>query len=226
MFCGCCQAPMVICGGSSAKYYYCVAAKKRGTCDNKLSLREDVARTRILGALHERLTGPEAIRQLRKRIAQGLAKMSSSANSELATLHARLGRTEERVHGLIAFIADGDSSDYIRKTLQDLEAQAKSDKAAMAALKATAAKPIPLPRVQDIVNRALDLEAMVKADPLKGRAALRRYFEDGRIELEPQEQGFYIARSKLLPLMLLTQSKTPQPFGPGRAPQSGCAGKI
>lgn len=226
MFCGVCGAPMTICGGSSTKYYGCVDAKKRGTCDNKMSLREDVARQRILGALRERLTSPKALKLLRKRIAEGLAKRSSAANAELDERRARLGRTEERIQGLITFIADGDSSDYVRRTLEGLEAHAKAEKAAIRALERSADKPIQLPRVDELVRRAMDLEAMVKANPLQGREALKGYFEDGRITLEPHEEGYYIARSRFFPLMLLSQSGTPRLSGPGRAPQSGCAGRI
>jgi site-specific DNA recombinase len=54
LYCGVCEAPMIISGGSSRRYYNCGDAKKRGTCKNKLALREDIAKDRILGALRDR----------------------------------------------------------------------------------------------------------------------------------------------------------------------------
>ncbi len=78
---------------------------------------------------------------------------------------------------------------------------------------------------------------MLASDPLRGREALRRFFEGEAIRLEPQPQGHYIAKSRLLPVALLApelgafgtatgQSTSPRLFGPGRAPQGGCAGSA
>ncbi|HMJ56988.1 MAG TPA: recombinase zinc beta ribbon domain-containing protein, partial [Polyangiaceae bacterium] len=58
LYCGACQAPMTIHAGTSARYYRCSDQKKRGTCANRLALREDVARRRILGAVRERYSSP------------------------------------------------------------------------------------------------------------------------------------------------------------------------
>ena len=60
LFCGECGAPMTIHGGTSANYYRCVDQKKRGTCSNKLSLREDVAKRRLLDTIEERYAWPKA----------------------------------------------------------------------------------------------------------------------------------------------------------------------
>lgn len=49
--CGCCGAPMQITGGSSQRYYRCVSNRKRGTCSNRLSVRERLTRQRILRAV-------------------------------------------------------------------------------------------------------------------------------------------------------------------------------
>jgi hypothetical protein len=51
---------MTIHGGTSANYYRCVDQKKRGTCSNKLSLREDVAKRRLLDTIEERYAWPKA----------------------------------------------------------------------------------------------------------------------------------------------------------------------
>ena len=56
-----------------------------------------------------------------------------------------LGRTEEKIGALVHFISNGDQSDYVRKSLLDLEAQAKAERAAIASLVSQGAKPIALP---------------------------------------------------------------------------------
>lgn len=45
LICARCKAPMTIMRSTSASYYTCSDRLKRGTCDNKLSVREELART-------------------------------------------------------------------------------------------------------------------------------------------------------------------------------------
>src|SRR5271166_671077 len=71
--CGVCGAPMTISAGTSAAYYRCSDQKKRGTCVNKLSLREDSARRLLVGALQDRYSRPSAIAYVRKRLTERLA---------------------------------------------------------------------------------------------------------------------------------------------------------
>ncbi len=217
---------MSIAGGSSARYYRCTDFKKRGTCPNGLSVREDVVRSRVLGAVRERLSSPAAIAHMRKRIAERLGELSQRATSERNERLALLVRTEARIHGLVQFIADGDRSEYVRTALRDLEVQARTEKDAIAALERGVSTPVRLPRPEDVIERAMDLEAMIARDPMQGRERLRQFFEDGRILLRPQPAGFYLAESKFLPLMLFAETPRAQsPGGSGpRAPAVSCAG--
>ncbi len=128
-------------GLSEFRPYNCGDARKRGICQNKLALREDVAKERVLGALRDRFGSPTRVLYLRKKLAERLGEVSRKANAELEDRRARLARTEERIHGLIKFISEGDHSDYVRTTLKDLEVQAKTEKAAIKALLEHAAAP-------------------------------------------------------------------------------------
>ena len=64
---------------------------------------------------------------------------------------------------------------------------------------------------------------LLHTDPASGREELRRIFRDGRITLVPQPDGFYIARSEILPLVLLTPPPSQEDPG-GRYPAVSCAG--
>src|SRR4051794_27446875 len=86
--------------------------KKRGTCSNRLSVREDVVRTRILQAMRDRLSSPSAVAYLRKRIAERLGELAQRSTTERKERYERLARTEARIAGLIQWIAEGDSSSY------------------------------------------------------------------------------------------------------------------
>ena len=243
LYCGACQAPMTIHAGTSARYYRCSDQKKRGTCANRLALREDVARRRILGAVRERYSSPASAGYMRKRFAERLGELSREVNAELSERRERLARVEEKMAGLADFIAGGERSDYITKTLHDHEAQAKQERAAIDGLVRQASKPVDLPSPDVLLERALDLEALLAADPVRGREELKRLFDNGRLLVEPQPEGHYIARGRLFPLALLSLDLTAERYKPRsfaapglvKTPDSnsfelwssdGCAGRI
>jgi hypothetical protein len=95
--------------------------------------------------LRERFSSPVHIGYLRKRIAELLGEASRSANLELTERRRRLERTEARIAKLIEFIAGGNDSSYVKDALRDLEAQARSEKDAIAAIEARAKAPVRLP---------------------------------------------------------------------------------
>src|SRR5439155_8821410 len=146
-------------------------------------------------------------------------------SAELDERAKRLQRTEARIGGLIQFISDGDQSPYVRTTLLDLEAQAKAEKAAIAAIQREATQPIHLPSPGELEALALDVSARVAQDPLAGREVLKRLLKDGRIVLEPQPDGVYLARTAVLPLVLLAERdlRNPGEF-PGAALSRLCSG--
>lgn len=210
LFCATCGSSMVITGGSSARYYVCSAAKQRRTCPNRSSVREDVTRQRVLGAIREQLTSAGAIEYLRKRIAERLGELARNANRELDERRARLDRTEGRIRGLVEFIAQGDHSQYVRDTLRDLEAQAVTEKREIEAVVARSKTPVRLPTAAEILAKSLDLETVLVGDPVRGREALRALFEDGRITLQPGPDGTVIAEAVFLPLVAISSGLGPR----------------
>ena len=129
---------------------------------------------------------------------------SNTTNTEIEEHTLRLQRTEERIVGLVQFIADGDHSPAVRNALKDLEAQAKLEKEGISMFRRRASKPIRLPSIDELTDRALDIEAMVAADPTRAREELVKFFEGGRIIVKPQPGRFYVAEAKLFPLMILS----------------------
>ena len=105
---------------------------------------------------------------------------------------------------MIHFISEGDQSDYIRKTLLDLEAHAKTEKSAIDAIKRQATKAVVLPAPDLVIQRALDLQRIAENEPLRAREAIRRLFEGGRLLVKPQPEGHYVAEGRLFPLALFT----------------------
>lgn len=208
LFCGVCGAAMIIASGTSASYYSCGDARKRGTCSNRTMLREDVARANIFRGVRDALFTPEAVAFLRKRIAERLREVVRSGDSELNERVERHRRTEDRIHGLVKFIAGGDESKYVRETLRDLEAQARCDSAAIGELKQSLSAPVSLPTPATLLERAHDLDRVLSAGPLRAREALRTVFEGGRIAVHPQPDGSYVAEGTFLPLVAMASVRT------------------
>lgn len=226
--CGTCGAPMVITGGNPTRYYGCSDHHKRRTCPVRLSVREDVAQKRILGAVRGRITSPEGLAYVRARVAERLGELHRVRDAQLAERRDRLARTEKRIEGLVTFIAEGNRSDAVAKALADAEAQARDERAAIAELSRRATEPAQLPPVDAIVERVFDLEARLSADVLRGREALRRLLRGGEIRLHAQGDR-YVARMGILPLVLLTpESAMPgSEATPSRASYGdGCGGRI
>ena len=180
-------------------------------------------------ALQEKFSRPEALEYLRKRIAEFLGETNRNASAELGERRQRLARTEQRIAALIRFIADGDSSEYVVTALRDLQAQARTEKAAIASLEARGATPIALPTPAEVADRALNLKRLFDGKPLEVREALRRYFVDGRIVLTPVAEGHYVAEGRFLPLVALVDPALDSAPERGRRASwyfVGCAGRI
>lgn len=229
LVCDRCGAPMIISGGSCAKYYRCGDNHKRKTCGNTLTVREDVARDALLAALRRRLASNEGVLYARKLIVEKLAELSRTANAALREHEDRLARTEQRIAGLVTFIADGDRSEYVQRALRDLEVQAASEKRAIQELRERASKPIELPTPDEVLHRVFALEARLTQDVTRGREALRELFHDGKVRLVPQSDGVYLARTELLPLRILLGQKAEDPAPEVREPGltgTSCGGRI
>lgn len=140
-----------------------------------------------------RATSPEETRGYPH--SESLTRVPGRPSDQLTKRRQRLARTENKIRGLIEFIANGDRSDYIADTLRVLEAMAKQEKATITALERQARQPIALPSLDQLLGSVLDEGAAIEGDPLSGREKLTCCFRtDG---------DTYVARSALLPLMAL-----------------------
>jgi DNA invertase Pin-like site-specific DNA recombinase/Arc/MetJ-type ribon-helix-helix transcriptional regulator len=202
LICGECGASMTIAKGTSAHYYKCGDFKKRGTCKNDRSLREDVARRRLFESLMRRYREPDAIKFLRQAIVDEMTAVARDGNAELEERQNRLARTDDRIRGLVDFISRGDQSEAVRKALMDLEASAKQERAAVEALRAHASKPVQLPSPEIILETSLRLQAILEKEPLRGREALRTLFIGKGLLVKPYPDGRYMAEGQFDPLGL------------------------
>lgn len=226
LYCNACGGPMVIAGGSACMYYRCSTALKRKTCSNTLSVKEPVVRESILEELRHRLASDEGIAYARKRIVQRLAEMDHQRAAKIREQQKKLATLESEVNRLADAVVSGVRSPTILARLADAERALESAKHDLHQLEAYRATPIRLPSPDEILDLAFQLDDRLTADVTRGRELLRRLFKDGRISLIPQPGGYYLARSEILPLVLLTKTPPDSSSEGVQFPPVSCAGRI
>jgi site-specific DNA recombinase len=238
LFCGACGSRFVDVGGSATRYYRCSAATQGGGCTNVFPIREDLLNDAAMSALQELLGATNTWQQVSRDIDELMKTASVEAGDERAALTSVIKSAETAIDRLVAFITATEPSSISYATIQsklDAAAQQKKDaELALAALHGGPCEAPRLPTVEEALATCRDIEGRVKADPVAFREFMRSTFlSDGRIVLDPQPDGSYWARSRILPLRippaLPTKSKAPAesstrasgPVGP-----VSCGGRI
>jgi hypothetical protein len=88
-------------------------------------------------------------------------------------------------------------------------------------------RPFTLPSPAELERMVYELESRNRQDVLAARELLRRILKNGRIVLDPQPDRVYLARTEVLPLLLLSEGvrETGNPWvSPGAAFSSACSG--
>lgn len=209
LICDECGFPLIIYGGTSARYYRCNTNYTKGTCSNDVRVREEVVRGDCLGAVREQIQTPEGIAYVRRQVAELLGSQARRMEAELAERQERLQRTEDRIKGLVSFIADGDRSEYVVATLRDLEAQARTERAGIERLHREAQQPLRLPSLDEITRGVFDLDRLLSGDKRQAGIRLRRWLKDGEIRLARTESGYQL-RGACFPLAVVAESEKGQ----------------
>lgn len=204
--CAACGGVMVIGGGEANRRYYACSNSRRGRCKNQKRVLARVVKARLLEAIKDRLISRDGIAYVRKRIAEHLGEVARNREAEIRELRQRLARIDKRIANLVDVLASGERSDAISKALQDMEAHRGMELKHIDALNEVAMQPIRLPTPDEVMGRVLDIEALMDHDPIAAREELRRYFDGGKIRLEVNADGQYVARWALLPLVLLADT--------------------
>jgi site-specific DNA recombinase len=213
--CGECGSAMVVSGGSATAYYRCGDHVKRGTCTNSLRVREDVLRERLLDELRHTLARPAGLVFARKCIAERLGEIERERRLSLDDRRRKADEIAAKLDSLVDFIASGQSKgsyEAIRTRMAALEAEKVTANRAVREFERQSVEPVPLPTPEEMLKLAFDLDARLRSNTHRGREELLELFKDGLITLLPQPGGYYVARSEVLPLVLITR---PPPEGGG-----------
>lgn len=209
LVCAECGFPLTIYGGESRRYYRCNTNYSKGTCSNDLKVKEAELRGNTLATIRAALQSKEAIEYVRRQVAERVGDYSRHLEAELRERRERLKRDEDRLKGLVQFIADGDRSEYVVTTLRDLEAHAKVERAAIDRLQRETREPLRLPSLPEITAAVFEMDRLLSGDVQEARLRLRRWIKGGEIRVSRHRKGYEVAGS-IYPLALAAENGNSQ----------------
>jgi site-specific DNA recombinase len=102
--CGCC-------GGGFSKVsqnrYGCSTARNKGTCDNRLTVRQNTLEGLVIGALQSRLMDPALLAEFCDEYTRHLNKLRTEKNASLSVARGELARLTKQRENIIQAIKDG-----------------------------------------------------------------------------------------------------------------------
>jgi site-specific DNA recombinase len=102
--CGCC-------GGGFSKvsqnHYGCSTARNKGTCYNRLTVRQDTLEGLVIGALQSRLMDPALLAEFCDEYTRHLNRVRTEKNASLGATRGELARLTKQRENIIQAIKDG-----------------------------------------------------------------------------------------------------------------------
>jgi site-specific DNA recombinase len=112
--CGCC-------GGGFSKvsqnHYGCSTARNKGTCDNRLTVRQNALEGLVIEALQSRLMDPALLTEFCDEYTRHLNKLRSEKNASLGAARSELARLAKQRENIIQAIKDGVPASEVKDDL-------------------------------------------------------------------------------------------------------------
>lgn len=127
--CGCC------CGGFSKisqTHYGCSTARNKGTCDNRLGIRQSELEGLVISALQSRLMDPALLAEFCEEYTRHLNRLRGEKNATLAAAKAELGKLAKARENLIQAIKDGVPASEVKDDLARITARREELEALLA----------------------------------------------------------------------------------------------
>ena len=149
LVCGVCGSRLVIVSGRGKRGYVkygCPSHRYRGTCPNKLTIRQDRLEDQMLAALEERIFKPEMIEYLIRRFESQLQERLRDLRRRertggLEKLQEEQRELEDKISRIVAAIAAAGHSDMLLTELKKLESERANVKERLAAHRWTPTTP-------------------------------------------------------------------------------------
>jgi len=172
----------------SAHHYGCSTARNKGTCDNRLTIRQDELEGLVLSALQSRLMDPALLEEFCTEYTRHLNALRNEKNASLIAAKAELTKLAKERENLIQAIKDGVPASEIKHDLARITARREELEAL---LDGTKEEPVLLhPNMAGHYRKQIArLTSALNDDENRTEAAdLIRSLVD-RITLTPNDQG-------------------------------------
>ncbi len=121
------------CGGGYSKvskdHFGCSTARNKGTCDNKLTIRQDKLEAAVLNALQDHLMDEDLCRIFCEEYTRHMNNLRSQHNAKRITLKKELKQLIQKESQMIDAICEGYANDALKERMHANEARQKEIKA-------------------------------------------------------------------------------------------------
>ena len=183
--CGCC-------GGGFSKvsqnHYGCSTARNKGTCHNRITIRQDTLEGLVIGALQSRLMDPTLLAEFCDEYTRHLNRLRTEKNASLIAARGELARLTKQRENIIQAIKDGVPATEVKDDLARIVMRREELEALLAGTKE---EPVLLhPNMgAEYRKQVANLAQVLNREENRGEAAdILRSLVD-RIELRPNQQG-------------------------------------
>ena len=217
MVCGKCGATIAQVSGKGGGYYGCLGATK-GACDNKLLVRRHLVEKIILDTVRDRLSDPQHIEYVLKRVATEVGKLYAHVPESIRLKETELTAEQRRLANFIDFIGEGRGSRTLAQALLESEQKVEALKEELESLHRCRGKVFQAPPLEWIQERLSKLKDILERNSDRSGLLLRKLL--GPLRLEPTCDGeldrpFYRATTSLNTLALM------DPLIEGEGPEGG-----
>lgn len=118
--CGQCGAAYAQVGGT---HYGCAAARNKGICDNRRTIRRDRLEARVLDGLKDRLLHPDLLAAFVEEFQREFNRLRQESQAERSGLESQLAKTRRSIAQIVDAIADGLYHPSMKEKMSALEAR-------------------------------------------------------------------------------------------------------
>ena len=193
--CGVCGSNLIIASGGGKKpKYVCSGYFNRGTCSNKLYIRQDELEERLLSRFRAELLQPEEIEFAIEIFGRQLRSSLSSVSSKLGEMRSRKEKLEREIRNFTQAIAESGHSKYIIEEIavREKEISAITDRLLSSTPDSIEAQ---IGEVRLLVEEGIqNLQRLSKLESPAAKEELHRHLS--AVRMYPSEDGegwYYIA---------------------------------
>ena len=180
------------CGGGFSKvsqtHYGCSTARNKGTCDNRLTVRQEMLEGLVIGALQSRLMDPALLAEFCDEYTRHMNRLRTERNASLGAARGELARLAKQRENIIQAIKDGVPATEVK---DDLARVVMRREELQTLLAGTKEEPVLLHPIMaaEYHRQVANLAQVLNQEENRPEAAdiLRSLVE--RIELRPNKQG-------------------------------------